>query len=104
MASQPAMQDETYLEIILNRIKICKEYKPKFGQGSREGLALKEFRNLYSSDVFYSWFGLDNPMVYAAHRAAGGITSIYRQIGIACEELFRQILMDYLKLDLEQVK
>jgi len=32
--------------------------------------------------------------MYAAHRAAGGMTSIYRQIGIGCERLFRQIIVD----------
>jgi hypothetical protein len=32
--------------------------------------------------------------MYAAHKAAGGMTSIYRQIGIGCENLFRQIIID----------
>ncbi len=32
--------------------------------------------------------------MYAAHRAAGGMTSIYRQIGIGCERLFREVLVD----------
>ncbi|MCI5130019.1 MAG: hypothetical protein D3904_00500 [Candidatus Electrothrix sp. EH2] len=32
--------------------------------------------------------------MYAAHRAAGGMTSVYRQIGIGCERLFRAILAD----------
>jgi hypothetical protein len=37
-------------------------------------------------------------------RAAGGITSIYRQIGTGCEELFRQILQDHLGLDEAQAR
>ncbi len=32
--------------------------------------------------------------MYAAHRAAGGMTSVYRQIGIGCERLFRAVLFD----------
>ena len=40
--------------------------------------------------------------MYAAHRAAGGITSIYRQIGMGSEMLVRQILQDHLGLSAEQ--
>ncbi|MBL8133994.1 MAG: hypothetical protein JNL42_19185, partial [Anaerolineae bacterium] len=36
--------------------------------------------------------------MYAAHKAAGGMTSIYRQIGIGCEALLRRILQDTLGL------
>lgn len=88
--------DDEYLQIILDRLSVCKFYEPKFGTGS--GTSLAEFRAMYKADSFYSWFGLDNPLVYAAHKAAGGITSIYRQIGLGCEELFRQLLMDTLGL------
>ena len=59
-------EDKRYLEIILNRVLVCKEYKPAFGQGQK--VALQEFRQLYGSDPFYSWFGLNDPLVYAAHR------------------------------------
>lgn len=48
----------------------------------------------------FSWFGLEHPLVYAAHKAAGGITSVSRQIGIGCE-LFRAVLMDALGLSEE---
>nr|VFK41606.1 MAG: hypothetical protein BECKSD772F_GA0070984_10965 [Candidatus Kentron sp. SD]VFK47533.1 MAG: hypothetical protein BECKSD772E_GA0070983_10975 [Candidatus Kentron sp. SD]VFK80234.1 MAG: hypothetical protein BECKSD772D_GA0070982_10955 [Candidatus Kentron sp. SD] len=57
-------------------------------------LTLEQFQTLYQSDPFYSWFGLDHPMMYVAHKAAGGMTSVYRQIGIGCEKLFRTILRD----------
>jgi hypothetical protein len=93
--------DQKYLRILIDRIEVCKTYKPKFGQGG-EGVSLEEFRALYSADPFYAWFGLDNPLMYAAHKAAGGITSVYRQIGIGGEALFRQLLQDHLGLTAEQ--
>ncbi len=36
--------------------------------------------------------------MYTAHKAAGGITSVYRQIGIGCQRLIQRILMDSLGL------
>lgn len=41
--------------------------------------------------------------MFAAHKAAGGMTSFYRQLGIASECLFRQVLSDQLALDADQV-
>lgn len=91
--------DATYLNLVLEPIRVCAKYKPKFGQGAKEdGLTLAQFQMLYQSDPFYSWFGLDNPMMYAAHKAAGGMTSVYRQIGIGCEKLFRTAVKDTLGL------
>lgn len=90
-------RDNEYLRIIFDRLEVCRRYKPKFGQG-RAGLDYQTFREIYSSDVFYVWFGLDNPMIYSAHKAAGGITSIYRQIGLGSEELIRRIIQDELGL------
>lgn len=92
------MDDSHYLKIVLEPIHVCARYKPKFGQGKRDGLTLADFQKLYQQDPFYNWFGLDNPLMYAAHKAAGGMTSIYRQIGIGCEFLFRAILQDALGL------
>ncbi len=92
-------KDEEYLQIVLDAIRVCARYKPKFGQGSKGGgLTLEQFQELYQEDTFYSWFGLDNPMMYAAHKAAGGMTSVYRQIGIGCERLFRRMIKDSLEL------
>jgi hypothetical protein len=34
---------------------------------------------MYGADPFCSWVGLDSPLMYAAHKAAGGMTSVYRQ-------------------------
>lgn len=97
--------DARYLRIILDPIHVCAHYRPKFGQGTKGGgLALSEFQTLYQGDPFYSWFGLDNPLMYAAHKAAGGMTSVYRQIGIGCEALFRAILQDSLGLSQSEVR
>lgn len=97
-------RDEQYLKTVIDPIRVCAKYKPKFGQGRSNGLSLPEFQSLYQSDPFYAWFGLDNPLMYAAHKAAGGMTSVYRQIGIGCEKLFRQILCDQLGLSAEAAK
>ena len=94
-------EDQRYREIVLQPIDVCAQYKPKFGQGRSEGLSLDTFQSLYKADAFYNWLGLDNPLMYAAHKAAGGMTSIYRQIGIGCERLFRQVLIDSLGLSEE---
>ncbi len=93
-----------YLDILLDSIRICANYRPKFGQGSKGGgLTLEQFRSLYRGDAFYGWFGLDNPLMYSAHRAAGGMTSLYRQIGIGCEKLFRRVIQDSLDLSADDV-
>ena len=96
--------DDEYLQLVLDAIRVCARYKPKFGQGAAGGgLTFEQFQELYQGDAFYSWFGLDNPMMYAAHKAAGGMTSVYRQIGIGCEKLFRRIVKDSLELSEEDV-
>lgn len=101
----PASSDEKYLKIILDPVHVSARYRPKFGQGGRgAGLTLDQFQTLYQSDPFYSWFGLDNPLMYAAHKAAGGMTSIYRQLGIGCEVLFRRILQDSLDISDEDTR
>jgi hypothetical protein len=97
-------KDNGYLEILVKFIRVCEHYKPKLGQGVKAGYDLKDFQTLYQADPFYSWLGLDNPLMYAAHKAAGGMTSIYRQIGIGCEALFRRILRDSLTLTDEDVR
>lgn len=53
--------DDQYVQIILDAIRVCAQYKPKFGQGAKSGgLTMEEFQELYQGDSFYSWFGLDN--------------------------------------------
>jgi len=64
--------DAAYLDLVLEPIRVCAKYKPKFGRGNKgDGLTLQQFQTLYQADPFYSWFGLGRPMMYAAHKAAG---------------------------------
>ncbi|MDE6349873.1 MAG: hypothetical protein K2K67_02575 [Treponemataceae bacterium] len=84
-----------YIELFVSPLYECLNYNPKFGNVSKlNGHSLADFLKLYGSDPFYSWIGLDSPYMFAAHKAAGAMTSVYRQIGIGCERLFRQILFD----------
>ncbi|WP_219889063.1 hypothetical protein, partial [Chroococcidiopsis cubana] len=94
--SEAIVTDESlYLKRFLDPIKLCRRYKPKLGLGNKEeGLDLTRFLSLYGADPFYSWIGLNSDLMYAAHKAAGGMTSVYRQIGRGCENLFRQIVID----------
>jgi hypothetical protein len=88
-------QEKRYLAHFLEPIQKCKEYRPKFGDShTKQGISLNEFSKLYGSDPFYSWIGLDSELMYIAHRVASGMTSVYRQLGIGCESLFRQIIID----------
>jgi hypothetical protein len=97
------VQDQKYLDILVQSIRVCQQYKPKLGRGAKLGYSLQDFQKIYQADTFYSWLGLDNPLMYAAHKAAGGMTSIYRQIGFGCETLFRKILQDSLCITDEDV-
>lgn len=94
----PTNADDAYLNLVRGALRVCLNYKPSCGQGRATGVTLDEFQRIYREDEFYSWFGLDSPLVYAAHKAAGGMTSIYRQIGIGCQLLFHRILQDTLGL------
>lgn len=86
--------DNEYIELFLEPVKKCKDYKPKLGTNEKDGVDLKGFTALYGNDPFYSWIGLDSDLMYSAHKAAGGMTSVYRQIGIGCERLFRKVIID----------
>ncbi len=96
-------QNAKYRNILIDPVNECAKYSPKFGHGRAGGFSLSEFQALYGADTFYNWLGLNNPLVYSAHKAAGGITSLYRQIGIGCERLVRAVFMDYLGLGAEDV-
>ena len=41
--------------------------------------------------------------MYAAHKAAGGMTSVYRQLGTGCERLFRTVIGNTLNLKPEML-
>ena len=89
------MTNDKYVEIFLEPVRKCKHYRPKLGNSKqKDGFSLAQFTALYGADPFYSWIGLDSALMYSAHRAAGGMTSVYRQIGIGCERLFREIIVD----------
>ena len=91
--------DEELVEIFLQPIRKCEKYRPAFGQGkSDSGLTVSEFTALYGGDPFYSWLGLNAPVIYAAHKAAGGLTSLYRQVGVGSERLVRRVVGDVLAL------
>jgi hypothetical protein len=99
----PQAKDLEYLSILLDPIAECSSYRPAFGLQNEEGVSVVQFRQLYGSDPLYHWIGLDSDLMYAAHKAAGGMTSIYRQLGIGCERLLRTIIMNELALNEEQV-
>lgn len=95
--------DEKYVSLFLAPLKECSSYRPAFGQHGEDGVDLASFKSLYGGDPLYHWVGLDSELMYAAHKAAGGMTSIYRQLGTGCERLYRRILTDTLVLSDEQV-
>jgi hypothetical protein len=95
--------DGDYKEILLKPLRESANYTPKFGQGRGIGLTLAAFKNRYGDDPLYSWIGFDDELLYAAHKAAGGMTSLYRQLGTGCERLFTRILRTELGLSEAQV-
>jgi hypothetical protein len=98
----PEERDEEYRELILSPLRSSADYLPKMGGG--EAVDLDGFIVLYGSDPLYHWLGFDSPLMFAAHRAAGGMTSLYRQLGIGCERLVRAVLRDQLELNDEDVR
>lgn len=96
------MEDHELVKIFTNPIKNCSGYQPVFGTKNKDGLSLTDFRSLYGRDPLYSWVGLDSDYIYAAHKAAGGITSFYRQLGIGCERLVREVFKETLSINEEQ--
>ena len=97
-----ALRDQKYQDILLTPLRISADYLPKMGGGGEVDLA--GFTGLYGADPLYHWMGFDSPLMFSAHKAAGGMTSLYRQLGMGCERLFRAILRDELALSEEQVK
>lgn len=94
-------QDALYRSILLEPLAKCADYLPKMGSGREVDLA--NFTTMYEEDPLYHWMGLDSPLMFAAHKAAGGMTSVYRQLGTGCERIFRQALRDQLDLEADQV-
>src|SRR5947207_4063675 len=94
----PPEKEQEYLNLLLDPLDGCANYKPKFGTDEEEGVSLSQFKVMYGQDPFYNWVGLDSELMYAAHKAAGGMTSIYRQLGTGCDNLFRAVIRDALLL------
>ena len=101
---RPDERDDVYFELMARALRVCAVYKPKFGKGGDKGLTVKEFQEVYGADPFYAWVGLDSPLMYAAHKAAGGMTSIYRQLGMGAQWVFKQVLIDNLGLTAAQAE
>lgn len=102
MQSTSAVYDNRYLQLFIDSIDVCRQYRPKFGRGRKSELTMDEFISIYGSDPFYHWIGIDTPLMYTAHKVSGGMTSVYRQIGIGCQRIFLQMLQDFLGLAPEQ--
>jgi hypothetical protein len=96
-------RESDYIDTLLTPLAECTHYRPAFGQSNGDGIDLPQFQALYGGDPLYHWIGLDSDLMYAAHKAAGGMTSIYRQLGIGCERLLRKVIQDHLGLTNEQV-
>ncbi|MDD3545358.1 MAG: hypothetical protein PHG96_08385 [Kiritimatiellae bacterium] len=94
--------DHDLVETFLTPVRICSAYRPAFGSSNSEGVDLPAFQKLYENDPFYAWIGLNDPLVYTAHKMAGGLTSVYRQIGVGTEHLLRAIIRDSLGLTAEE--
>ena len=95
--------DTEYLQVLLNPLDGCAHHRPAFGRSASKGVDIEQFRVMYGNDPLYHWIGLDSDLMYAAHKAAGGMTSIYRQLGIGCERLLRRIIQDEYQLSDTQV-
>lgn len=89
---------------MLSPLRAVIDYRPRFGQVAKGGVSASEFQKIYTADPFYHWLGLDAPEIYTAHRVAGGLTSLYRQIGIGCERLVRVIIQDCLELSTKDTR
>lgn len=104
MINVPSLTDHDaeYREVLMSPLRTSSGYLPKMGGGVE--VDLDGFTSLYGSDPLYHWMGFDSPLMFAAHKAAGGMTSLYRQLGIGSERLVRHVLRDQLALSEEQVR
>jgi len=102
VARSKALNDQRYIDVLLDPVRRSANYRPKFGASASVEVDCDRFLEIYGNDIFYHSIGLDTEYMYAAHRAAGGMTSIYRQLGTGCENLMRAIACDQLGLSIEQ--
>ena len=85
-------REQAYLGALLAPLVVTRNYRPLLGQARPQSPA--DFAALYGADPLYRAAGLDAPAVYAAHRVAGGMTSVYRQLGLGARQLARAVLRD----------
>ena len=71
--------------------------------GTGGAVSVDQFVDIYGADPLYRWVGFDSPLMYAAHRASGAMTSLYRNLGTGCEHLFKLLLKDQLGLTDAQI-
>ncbi|MCP9487993.1 MAG: hypothetical protein MSC30_19315 [Gaiellaceae bacterium MAG52_C11] len=98
----PIDREDRYLSYLLNAIRASARRPPQLGTG--RDVSLEAFRELYGGDPFYSWLGLDSELLYASHRAAAAMTSLYRKLGDGCQELWRAIIRDEFGVDDEAAR
>ena len=104
MSTEDQQKKDAHLrEVMLAPLRKCLAYKPAFGSAKGETFELVDFKRAYDADPFYHWMGLSDDAVYAAHKAAGGLTSVYRQLGIGSERLLRAIFANTLGLNPTQL-
>ncbi len=54
VAEPDVNSDQKYLETLLKPMRVCADYKPKLGQGGKDGYSLREFQQIYQTDPFYN--------------------------------------------------
>lgn len=102
MTDDATTHDADYVNTLLAGIRTIRDFKPQLGRG--QGVSLAEFQEFYGADPLYHWVGFDSDLMYAAHRAGGAMTSLYRHLGSGCEHLFREVIGDHLGLTEAQMK
>lgn len=98
----PSGDDERYVDLLMGGIRQIRNFQPKLGTGQAVGR--EEFVELYMADPLYHWVGFDSPLMYAAHRTSGAMTSLYRNLGSGCEQLFKQLIRDQLGLSGDEIR
>jgi hypothetical protein len=101
VSSPESDRDQRYVDLLIGRLRSVTNYKPKLGRG--RNVDLSDFEAIYGADPLYHWVGFDSPLMYAAHKASGSMTSLYRNLGTGCEYLFKQVLKDQLGLTDEDI-
>ena len=76
MTHQSTADDARYVDLLIVPLRACANTRPSLGRADGAGVTLPQFRALYGADPLYCWIGLDSDLMYAAHKAAGAMTSV----------------------------